>query len=335
VVRDFLNRISKNTKELHKWSNRTGAAVYRIYDRDIPQFPFVVDYLCGWVVIASLARDDDLVLELSNSLSEIAEILSVPESNIVLRQRERQRGLSQYEKSDRPPVIDVIRENDLRFEINLTQYLDVGLFIDHRKTRAVIKEFVRDMSCLNLFCYTGSVSVAMADGGAARVDSIDMSRTYLDWAQRNFRLNDLDLHDHDQNRRFGFIQQDVLSWLRQQVQGAGGTSRKYDFIFVDPPSFSNSKRMDGTFDVQRDHVWLLENVASLLSPDGLLMFSNNRAGFKLDTNVLPGIVHKKTTELSHPRDFRSRPAHHSFLFSRSAETVSRYLKALSKLGPDF
>ncbi len=266
-MRDFLNRIGKNTKELQKWSNRCGTAVYRIYDRDIPQFPFVVDHLCGWVVIASLARDEELVLELSNSVSEIAEILSVPESNIVLRQRERQRGLSQYEKSDRPPVIDVIRENDLRFEINLTQYLDVGLFIDHRKTRAVIREFVAGMSCLNLFCYTGSVSVAMAVGGAAQVDSIDMSRTYLDWAQRNFKLNELDLDDRAQNRRFGFIQQDVLSWLRAQVQGAGGTSGKYDFIFVDPPSFSNSKRMDGTFDVQRDHVWLLENVASLLNPE--------------------------------------------------------------------
>ncbi len=332
-MKDFLNRISKNTRELQKWSNRTGTAVYRIYDRDIPQFPFVVDHLCGWVVIASLARDEQLVVELSNSAPHIAEILSVPESRIVFRQRERQRGLSQYEKSDRPPLVDVIRENDLRFEINLTQYLDVGLFIDHRKTRAVLKEFVRGMSCLNLFCYTGSVSVAMAVGGAALVDSIDMSRTYLEWARRNFKLNHL--QDRDQNPHYGFIQQDVLSWLRQQVQLPGGTAKKYDFIFVDPPSFSNSKRMDGTFDVQRDHVWLLESVAQLLAPEGVLVFSNNRAGFKIDSSVLSGFVHKHTTELSHPRDFRARPAHHSFVLSRSMDAANSYIKSMSRLGPDF
>lgn len=319
---------------------RSGTAVYRIYDRDIPQFPFVVDRMGDWIVIASLARDEQLVQQLSASVGDIAAILGAPEDKIVFRQRERQRGLSQYEKSDGPPVIDVISENELRFEINLTQYLDVGLFIDHRKTRAVVKDYAKDLRCLNLFCYTGSVSVAMAAAGAAQVDSIDMSRTYLDWARRNFQLNGLDgLGDQGRQARYGFIQHDVLSWLREQTPAASGAGRKsgkaYDFVFVDPPSFSNSKRMDGTFDVQRDHVWLLESVGRLLSPDGLLVFSNNRTGFKLDENVLSSLVRKQTTELSHPRDFRSRRAHHSFLFSRSSDSVARYLKLLSRLGSDF
>lgn len=324
-MQEFLNRLNKSVKELRRWAARRGVEAYRVYDRDVPGFPFVVDVFGSWAVVASRAREAHLDDELARRTLELAAILGVPEDRIIWRKRMRQRGLAQYEKLSQEPIVDVVSEHGMRFEINLTQYLDVGLFLDHRKTRLLLHNLAQSKSCLNLFCYTGTASVAMAKGGASRVTSMDLSKTYLAWAQRNFSESGC-----CDPARFEFVHQDVVGWLAEPWRGAG-----WDLIFVDPPSFSNSKRMDGTFDVQRDHAWMLNRLATRLAPQGILIFSNNRSGFVLDKQVTDLFQVSDITPWSHPRDFRSRAAHRCYVLTKGDSQINdAVVRAIKTLGPD-
>jgi 23S rRNA (guanine2445-N2)-methyltransferase / 23S rRNA (guanine2069-N7)-methyltransferase len=323
-MEDFVNRVKKSRRELERWASRHAIQAYRIYDRDIPGFPFVVDRYGSWVVVSSMAREESLVAMLQSDPLRLKEAFGVESERVVWRERSRQRGSSQYQRLSEMPLVDFVVENGLRFEINLTQYLDVGLFLDHRKTRMLIGRISANRRCLNLFCYTGSVSVAMAQGGASHVDSVDMSRTYLDWAQRNFELSGM-----LGSSRYSFLQQDVLGWLEGGAQGA-----QWDLIFVDPPSFSNSKRMNGTFDVQRDHQWLLDQLGRHIAPGGVLIFSNNRSGFRLEANTLVGFRRAEISAWTNPKDFRRRHGHTSFVFCREDQALEQVLVTLRGLGPD-
>ena len=240
-------------------------------------------------------------LRLNEMLAVLARVLECPQDHLVLKRRERQLGGTQYGKQDNAAHYLTVHEQGVKLLVNLKDYLDTGLFLDHRATRALIRAEAQGRRFLNLFAYTGSATVYAALGGARATTSVDMSRTYLDWNRRNLALN------HLRGRQHELIQADCLEWLNAQ-------RARYDLIFLDPPTFSRSRRMQGTFDVQRDHVELLCKVLSLLAPGGTLLFSTSRRGFRLDTKALqqsmPGIRIEDITRATLPRDFQRKPLIH-------------------------
>jgi len=299
----LLNRLRKNARHWGKWARRNGIECYRLYDRDIPEFPLAIDRYGDWVHAQSFAArwtsvgdaeaapDDDLA-------PLIAQALEVDPARVVLKTRARQRGTAQYGRDASRSKPFVVHEGGLRFEVNLDAYLDTGLFIDHRLTRALVRERAAGRFVLNLFAYTGSFSVYAAAGGAARSVTVDMSQTYQRWTRRNFVLNDLDF------RRHSLVCEDVLEFLAEAV----ARRARFDLIVLDPPSFSNSKRMQGTFDVQRDHPALVRQCLALLAPDGEIYFSNNRRGFRLDAGLADEAAFEEITARTVPPDFaRHRP----------------------------
>jgi 23S rRNA (guanine2445-N2)-methyltransferase / 23S rRNA (guanine2069-N7)-methyltransferase len=215
--------------------------------------------------------------------------------------RRRQKGQAQYEKLATERQFHEVGEGGLHFLVNFTDYLDTGLFLDHRLTRARLRDLAYGKHFLNLFAYTGAATVYAAAGGAASTTSVDMSRTYLDWARKNLALNGYS------DARHRYIQADCLTWLDQAAQDR----QRYDLIFLDPPSFSNSTRMAHTFDVQRDHPALLEATARLLAPRGALIFSNNLRNFKMDRAALPGLRIEDITHATIPEDFARNPRIHN------------------------
>ena len=225
-----------------------------------------------------------------------------------VRTRRPQKGATQYEKVDEQREFHRVREGRYEFLVNFTDYLDTGLFLDHRLTRARIGELAAGKRFLNLFAYTGSVTVHAAGGGAVATTTIDMSRTYLDWAKRNLALNKLAGPTH------GFVQADCLQWLAEESE-RGHLS--YDLIFIDPPTFSRSKRMEDDFEVQRDHVVLLQQAARLLAPGGIIVFSNNYTRFRLDTHGLAAFRIEDITRATIPKDFeRNARIHCCFMLTR-------------------
>ena len=236
---------------------------------------------------------------LDQAIMTLPEVLQVAPERIVVKQRRQQKGANQYEKHAKAGNALVVHENGARFKVNLTEYLDTGLFLDHRPIRCWLQQQAKGKTVLNLFCYTGTASVHAAIGGAKRVDSVDMSATYLQWAEDNFQLNGLKGAPY----QYRFIQANAVEWLeRCQAQ--------YDLIFLDPPTFSNSKRMLDVFDVQRDHVGLIRDAMRCLSPDGTLMFSNNFRKFKLDAGIETDFAVQDYRMQSLPEDFQRDPKIH-------------------------
>lgn len=271
----FMNRLHKVHAHRKKAAKKQGVSCYRLYDLDLPEFPFAIDIYEGQVCAAEYQRNHNLSeydyeMWLTQSRSCITEVLQIPVQHVHLKQRqvisERAR---QYSRISHTNNRSVVSENGLKFWINISDYLDTGLFLDHRPTRQRVREQCKDKRILNLFAYTGSFSVYAAAGGAASVTTVDLSNTYIDWARDNFDLNGMGMQAHS------FIAGDVMSWL------PGIKSGSFDLIVCDPPTFSNSKKMTGTFDVQRDHPALLNQCLRLLSPDGLLIFSTNNRRFRL------------------------------------------------------
>ncbi len=290
----FANRLRKNAKHLAKWGRRRGISCYRLYDRDIPEFPFVVDYYEGKIHLQALSG------ELSKeTVKAVAEALELPMEAIHLKKREGQKGDSQYEKTGRIGSDFVVSENGYRFIVNLDAYLDTGLFLDHRNMRKMVGERARGRRFLNLFAYTGSFTVYAAKGGAISTTTVDLSNTYLEWAKRNFDLNGIFNNNN--------IRIDVNVFLEE-------CRSKYDLIVLDPPTFSNSKKMTGTFDVQRDHGEMIRSCMKLLAPGGELFFSNNLKSFKLDEESLSGFDYSEISSQTVPEDFRNRKIHRAWLF---------------------
>ncbi|WP_374075959.1 class I SAM-dependent methyltransferase [Bdellovibrio bacteriovorus] len=296
------NRLEKNYKKLKSWSERHQIEAFRLYDRDIPEYPFIVDIYKDHYVIydkSEFFKDKD-----KNHLPHVVDALKAlfkcTDEKIVIKKRERQEGLKQYEKLDAKEETFVVRESQALFKINLYDYLDTGLFLDHRPMRQKVFKMAGDKKFLNLFCYTGSVSVFAALAGA-RTTSVDMSQTYLRWAQDNFELNGLDFGSHS------FINADVLEWLR-----AHRNQKSFDMIFLDPPTFSNSKKMEDTFEVERDQDFLVDSCMSMLSDGGILYFSNNKRKFKLSANILSKYTVKDISEDSIPQDFHDKKIHNCF-----------------------
>jgi 23S rRNA (guanine2445-N2)-methyltransferase / 23S rRNA (guanine2069-N7)-methyltransferase len=287
----FANRLKKNIKALSKQAKKDGVYAYRVYDADMPEYAFAIDLYQGeeydWVQIQEYAPprsvDEKAARRrLFEGMSVIAQALNIPPEQCHFKRRMVQKGESQYEVQSDSHVFDWVQEGDCRFLIDLTGYLDTGLFLDHRPIRQWLASQANGKHCLNLFCYTGSVSVHMAKAGAASVTSIDLSNTYLGWAQENTAENGLPLA----GQKLYWERDDALDWLQAMADLPPHARPQYDLIFCDPPSFSNSKRMEGTLDVQRDHVRMIADMGMLLAPQGKLIFSTNLRAFKLDTEAM-------------------------------------------------
>ncbi|WP_028694474.1 bifunctional 23S rRNA (guanine(2069)-N(7))-methyltransferase RlmK/23S rRNA (guanine(2445)-N(2))-methyltransferase RlmL [Pseudomonas cremoricolorata] len=290
----FANRLQKNLKQLGKWARREQIGCYRVYDADMPEYALAVDVYQEWVHVQEYAAPRSIDPEkaqsrLIDALAAIPQVLGVAQQQVVLKRRERQSGTRQYERQATEGRFQEVSEGGVKLLVNLTDYLDTGLFLDHRPMRMRIQREAAGKRFLNLFCYTATASVHAAKGGARSTTSVDLSKTYLDWARRNLALNGFS----ERNR---LEQGDVMAWLQ-------AASDSYDLIFIDPPTFSNSKRMEGVFDVQRDHVELLDLAMARLAPGGVLYFSNNFRKFQLDEHLSQRYVVEEITAQTLDPDF--------------------------------
>ncbi len=308
----FGDRLAKRSRQLAGWARRLDTDCYRLYDVDIPEVPLAVDRYGNSLLMALYERpypkdpaEEEAWLGLMRATA--AERLCLREENIRVRLRSRQRGKDQYGVLSDSGREFLVREQGLNFLVNLDQRLDTGLFLDHRPLRAMVRNLSAGKRILNLFCYTAAFSVYAAAGGAARVCSVDLSRTYLDWGIRNFIANGLDPRPH------AFIQADALEWMEE----AAAKGPAYDIIVLDPPTFSNSKRMRCEMDIQRDHPRIIRAALALLAPDGLLFFSTNARRFKLDIDALTGASAKDISLASIPEDFRDKRIHKAWEISRA------------------
>ncbi len=306
----FANRLAKNYKHIGKWARRQGITCFRIYDADVPQFPFAIDRYENFLYVTEYQTDypvaaSDYLEWLGGCLQSMAVVTDISIDNIFMKKRKRQKGTNQYEKTSDESIKTVVNENGLKFVINLSDYLDAGLFLDHRNTRMMVREMAEGKRVLNLFAYTGSFSVYAAAAGAAHVTTIDLSNTYLSWAKENMELNGL--YDEVKHE---FVQADVLEWLEKPPYRAS-----FDIIVLDPPTFSNSKRMLDVLDVQRDHVPMINHCLRLLGKDGVLFFSTNSRKFNIESEHLYTKNVKEITNLSIPNDFRDKKIHKCFKIS--------------------
>jgi 23S rRNA (guanine2445-N2)-methyltransferase / 23S rRNA (guanine2069-N7)-methyltransferase len=305
----FGNRLRKNFQRLAAWAKREDVACFRVYDADMPEYAFAVDLYGNderWACVQEYAAPATVSPEAARGrrdevLAVLPEVLGLPPERVVLRVRRRQRGGEQYEKVGEEAEFHTVREGRYRFLVNFTDYLDTGLFIDHRLTRRRVGELAAGRHFLNLFAYTGTATVHAAGGGATSSTTVDMSRTYLDWAKRNLALNGLAGPQHE------FVQADCLAWLEAQGRAP---QRRYGLIFVDPPTLSRSKRMTQEFDVQRDHAALLEACGRLLDRDGVIVFSNNFQKFKLDPAIAENFEVEDLSRATLPEDFARNPRIH-------------------------
>ena len=290
----FANRLQKNLKTLGKWARREGIDCYRVYDADMPEYAMAIDLYHDWVHVQEYAAPKSIDPEkasarLYDALAAIPQALNIDKSRVIIKRRERQSGTRQYERQSAQGQFTQVQEGGVQLLVNLTDYLDTGLFLDHRPMRLRIQKEAAGKRFLNLFCYTATASVHAAKGGARSTTSVDLSKTYLDWARRNLSLNGFS----DKNR---LEQGDVMSWLQANRD-------EYDMIFIDPPTFSNSKRMEGVFDVQRDHVELLDLAVARLAPGGVVYFSNNFRKFQLDANLAERYAVEDITAQTVDQDF--------------------------------
>ncbi|MEM6775333.1 MAG: bifunctional 23S rRNA (guanine(2069)-N(7))-methyltransferase RlmK/23S rRNA (guanine(2445)-N(2))-methyltransferase RlmL [Pseudomonadota bacterium] len=298
----LANRLRKNRQRLSRWLKRSGTSCYRLYDADLPEYAVAIDVYNGWLHVAEYRAppqvpQDKAALRLNTVRAVLPETLGVPASQVVYKRRERQRGSQQYGRRDERGELLTVSEGRARLLVNLHDYLDTGLFLDHRPLRLRIAEEAHGKRFLNLFCYTGTATVHAALGGARESLSIDLSNTYLRWLEKNLNLNGLSPQRHETFRG------DVLAWLKD-------SERQFDLLLLDPPSFSNSSGLDSDFDVQRDHAALIKASMGRLAGDGVLYFSNNRRRFRLDDEVSERFAVEDITRSTLDPDFpRSPPPH--------------------------
>ncbi|WP_421863552.1 bifunctional 23S rRNA (guanine(2069)-N(7))-methyltransferase RlmK/23S rRNA (guanine(2445)-N(2))-methyltransferase RlmL [Motiliproteus sp.] len=302
----FANRLRKNLKQLEKWARKQQLQCYRIYDADMPEYAVAIDRYGDWLHVQEYAPPSKVDPEkaerrLAHVMAALPGVTGVSAEQIVLKQRKRQSGKEQYQRLEQQGQFLEVTEGPAKVLVNLRDYLDTGLFLDHRPIRQWIRQNSRDKRFLNLFSYTAVASLQAALGGAASTASVDMSNTYLEWARKNYALNGLSEKLNET------IQADCLQWLRE----AGQRGEKYDLIFMDPPSFSNSKRMREVLDVQRDHVMLIEQAMALLDEGGALIFSNNLRKFKMDREALATFAVTDITAQTIDQDFKRNQRIHN------------------------
>lgn len=301
-LKTIQNRLEKNYKHRAKWAKREGFEAFRLYNKDIPEFPFIVDVYKDNAIIYE-KRDEEIDADKFDHfnfiISAVKNVLNIPEEKVVIKSRKRQVGDTQYTKLEERNELIPIKEYKAEFLVNLHDYLDTGLFLDHRPLRQIITKSAEGKKVLNLFSYTGSISVAAAVGGASKVTSVDMSSTYQNWAKKNFEQNNIPLAQHN------FIVDSALEYLEK-------ASQRFDIIVLDPPTFSNSKNMEEDFEVEKDQVFLIKHCLRLLDPNGVLYFSNNKRKFKIDPAVLEMANVQEITPRTIPEDYKDTKVHVCF-----------------------
>lgn len=301
----FGNRLKKRFKHQARWAKREEISCFRIYDRDIPQVPVTVDWFEGTVVASLFFREGDEKWT-GDLPSVISTVLNVPAGDVFFRIREKQKGAAQYQRLGGQGTSKVVTEGGFAFRVRFGEYLDAGLFLDHRRTRAMVGAEAKGKRFLNLFSYTSSFSVYAAMNGATSSVSVDMSNRNTDWSRENFGLNQITEPEH------AVVRADVMTFLREY------RGKAFQLVVVDPPTFSNSAKMEGSFDVQRDHGELLHGVSRITEPGAVIFFSSNRRGFKLDEEHLSQWYEiSEITEQTQPVDFVHRP-HKCFRLVRVA-----------------
>jgi len=296
----FENRLTKVYKHIGKIARKQNLACFRVYDIDLPEFPFIIDVYKDMIYVAEYKSkhklsEEDYETWLNTSLEIIQQVFGVEKYNVFLKLRERQKGEQQYSKLNQEKKELIVDEHGLSFIVNLSDYLDTGLFLDHRLTRQKVKELAKDKRVLNLFSYTGSFTVYAASGGANKITTVDLSKTYINWAKRNLTYNKL--YDDTKHE---FLQIDVLQYLKTVAP------KSYDLIILDPPTFSNSKRMEDILDIQRDHVTIINQCLNILDDNGILIFSSNYRNFELDAEKLTSQKIKDITKQTTPFDFEGK-----------------------------
>lgn len=304
----FANRLKKNLKKLSNWAKQNRVTCYRAYDADLPEYAVAVDIYQGeqtWVNVQEYEPPKSIDQHkadqrLAGLLAEIPRVLGISRDQVFLKIRRKQKSTDQYEKHGDQGRFHIIEEGGCKLLVNFEDYLDTGLFLDHRPIRLLIQQQAKGKRFLNLFAYTGSATVHAAMGGAKSTTTVDMSNTYINWAKKNLALN-ISQGEHE------FIQADCLEWLAAEAEQP---SKHYDLVFLDPPTFSNSKRMNAVFDIQTDHVQLINNAVSLLSPGGVLYFSTNFRRFKIDEQALSDLIVEDISAATIPEDFARNPKIH-------------------------
>ncbi len=307
----FRNRLSKVFRNISRQAKRRGISCYRLYDHDLPEFPFCIEKYGNKVYVAEYKRQHGLTEQewqqwLEESLHVIADVLSVNREDVFLRLRQRKQGRpGQYQKLKEEHHEFEVEENGLKFIVNLSDFLDTGLFLDHRITRQFVQEQSKGKQVLNLFAYTGSFSVYAAAGGAAEVSTVDLSNTYLQWARRNMQLNGF-----MDETKYLFVQADVKQYLKMLPASS------YDLIVMDPPTFSNSQRMKDFLDIQQDHASLINDCMAALKPGGILYFSTNYRKFKLEKDTIKASSIKEISRAITPFDFEGKTSLSCFCMTR-------------------
>ena len=316
----LTNRFRRNQRHIGKWARRNGITCYRLYDGDLPEYQFSVDLYTDvqdvqWAhVTLTEPKDEGLLSEARQSagVAAMKDVLELHDDRVIVKERRRQSGTDQYDRVKRQDEYSTVEEDGARFLVNLTDFHDTGLFLDNRFVRAYVRKGAKGARFLNLFGYTGSVTVSASLGGALSSTTIDLSNTYVEWAEKNFELNGMDSDAHE------VVRADCLGWLREAEKGLHGSDR-FDLIYFDPPTFSNSKGMDESFDVQRDHATWIEKALSLLTDNGRLIFRCNRRGFRMEFADEAYFV-KDLSKRTLAMDFeRRKTAHHCFEIEKSRQ----------------
>ena len=305
----LCNRIRNNYRHLRKWAKRTSTDCFRLYDRAIPQYPLIIDFYAGRFCVHYISPSRDKPEPSPELIEEIHRILgslfNIPEVAINWRTRRKTKQTRQYEKKDTAHEFFTVHEYGIKFKINLKDYLDTGLFLDHRETRQQVAALSKSKRVLNLFAYTCSFSVHAAAAGASYTKSVDMSNTYTAWGKDNFRLNALSLKNND------IVRADCLKFIDDEVW----TGTKYDIIIIDPPTVSRSKKMSGLFEIQTDYVTLLSKALLLLNQEGIIFFSTNSRKFKLDETLFKECKIQEITAKTIPWDFHDKTIHRCWKIS--------------------
>ena len=301
----FTNRLKKRARHLRRWPTRRGITCFRIYERDIPEIPLVVDRYEDAVHITEYERPHERSLSRHSAWLQLmkataAKTLGVPVQQVFLKKRQKRRQGDQYEKIGDQKKMRTVTEGELKFLVNLSDYVDTGLFLDHRMTRSMVRDQAQGKSFLNLFAYTGSFTVYAADGGATDTTTVDLSKNYLSWASENLKLNGLEGPQHR------FVPSDSIEFLQKAVNDP---KQRFDLVVVDPPTFSNSKRTEDDWDVQDQHVEMLDLVSQVLTPGGVVYFSTNFRKFKPRLAELSQFESVEISSKTVPEDFRNRKIH--------------------------
>ncbi|MCH9611811.1 MAG: Ribosomal RNA large subunit methyltransferase K [Chlamydiia bacterium] len=296
----FKNRLRKNYKAARKWGMKTTTNAFRIYDQEILEYPYSIDFYGGQILIYTYLGKK----EGEDPVEPLIELLGIDPNRIVWKDRIKRKRTEQYDKLDHARQFFTVYEHGVKFAINLIDYLDTGLFLDHRTTRQMVAKKAAGKQVLNLFCYTGAFSVHAAANGAKGTKSVDLSNTYLKWAKRNFNLNQIGLEHHT------FVKADCMKFLNEEKEG-------YDLIIIDPPTLSRSKGMEEMFDVQRDYPYLLNQASKLLNQGGEIYFSTNLRNFRMDESLFPHLKIEAITHQTIPFDFHNQKIHQCFVVSIS------------------